>query len=133
MLGPARSFSADGKKKEVRQSKKRKHPTKLVKAATCCLLSPITTTTSWILRGPRVKSSFFFSMTGITQRPYFSLSRVCVSLRKRKRKVMTSHKANGSKFLKNVIVINTEEKMGASIACILLVICILPVTPCVLP
>ena len=30
---------------------RRKHPTKLVKAAACCLLSPLTTTTGWILRG----------------------------------------------------------------------------------
>ena len=29
----------------------RKHPTKLVKAAACCLLSPLTMTTGWMLRG----------------------------------------------------------------------------------
>ena len=37
------------RKKKTEQEKK--HPTKLVKAATCCLLSRLTTTTGWILRG----------------------------------------------------------------------------------
>ena len=38
----------------MRESKKQ-HPTKLVKAASCCLLSPLTTTTGWILRGGKCK------------------------------------------------------------------------------
>ena len=37
----------------MRQSKK-KNPTKLVKAASCCLLSPLTTTTGRILKGTNV-------------------------------------------------------------------------------
>ena len=43
-----------GQKKERKRNKnrtRRKHPTKFVEAATCCLLSPLTTTTGWILRG----------------------------------------------------------------------------------
>ena len=39
----------EGEKKGIRA--RRKHSTKFVKAAACCLLSPLTTTTGWILRG----------------------------------------------------------------------------------
>ena len=38
------------RKLDIRQSEK-KHPTKLVKAATSCLLGPLTTTMGCILRG----------------------------------------------------------------------------------
>ena len=51
-LGPVRSFSADRRRGEKRSKRaRRKHPTKFVKAAACCPLSPLTTTTGWILRG----------------------------------------------------------------------------------
>ena len=52
-LGPVRSFSADRRRRENgnKDTARRKHPTKLVKAAACCLLSPLTTTMGWILRG----------------------------------------------------------------------------------
>ena len=48
--GQIRSFSADRRRREKGNDRaRRKHPTKLVKAAACCLLSPLTTT-GWILR-----------------------------------------------------------------------------------
>ena len=51
-LGPVRSFSVDRRRREKGNNKARKkHPTKLVKAAACCLLSPLTMTMGWILRG----------------------------------------------------------------------------------
>ena len=43
--------SAPKKRKKKWDRVKKKHPTKLVKAASCCLLSPLTTTTGWILLG----------------------------------------------------------------------------------
>ena len=45
------SAPKERKKKTGKTEQEKKHPTKLVKAATCCLLSPLTTTTGWILRG----------------------------------------------------------------------------------
>ena len=51
-LGPVRSFSADRREKKKYDRVRRKHPTKLVEAAACCLLSPLTMSTGWILRGP---------------------------------------------------------------------------------
>ena len=51
-LGPIRSFSADRRRREKgNDTARKKHPTKLVRAAACCLLSPLKTTTGWILRG----------------------------------------------------------------------------------
>ena len=51
-LGPVRPFSADRSRREKGNDRaRRKHPTKLVKAAACCLLSPLTTTAGWILKG----------------------------------------------------------------------------------
>ena len=51
-LGPVRSFSVDRRRREKRNDRaRRKHPAKLVKAAACCLLSPLMTTTGWILQG----------------------------------------------------------------------------------
>ena len=44
-----RKHKKERKNKENRT--RRKHPTKLVEAAACCLLSPLTMTTGWILRG----------------------------------------------------------------------------------
>ena len=49
-LGPVRSFIAERRKKRNKRVR-RKHPTKLVEAAACCLLSPLTISTGWIFRG----------------------------------------------------------------------------------
>ena len=38
-------------RRQKKTGQQKKHPTKLVKAATCCLLSPLTTTMGWKLRG----------------------------------------------------------------------------------
>ena len=51
LLGPVRSFSADRRREKRNRRARRKYPTKLVKAAACRPLSPLTTTTGWILRG----------------------------------------------------------------------------------
>ena len=50
-LGPVRSFSGTkgGEKNEIRA--RRKHPTKLVKAAAFCLLNSLMMTMGWVLRG----------------------------------------------------------------------------------
>ena len=45
------SHSARTEGEKINNRTRRKHPTKLVKATACCLLSPLTTTTGWILRG----------------------------------------------------------------------------------
>ena len=49
--GTSKVIQRKGKKKRSKTKQEKKHPTKLVKAATCCLLSPLTTTTGWTLRG----------------------------------------------------------------------------------
>ena len=51
LFGPLRSFQANRRRREKQDRARRKNPTKLVKAAACCLLSPLTTTMGWILRG----------------------------------------------------------------------------------
>ena len=55
--------SAPKKRKKKWDKSKKKHPTKFVKAASCCLLSPLTTTTGWILRG--------HLMMGFPLHPYY--------------------------------------------------------------
>ena len=51
-LGPASKVIQLRRRKTRRKTEQeKKHLTKLVEAATCCLLSPLTTTTGWILRG----------------------------------------------------------------------------------
>ena len=42
---------SEPKERQKKTGQEKKHPTKLVKAATCCLLSPLTTTMGWKLRG----------------------------------------------------------------------------------
>ena len=41
---------------EKKERARRQHPTKLVEAASCCLLSPLTTSTGWILKGGTLPS-----------------------------------------------------------------------------
>ena len=50
-LGPVRSVSADRRREKRNKMRvSRKYPTKLVDATACCLLSPLMTSTDWILR-----------------------------------------------------------------------------------
>ena len=52
--GTSKVIQCRRREKRSKTEQEKKHPTKLVKAATCCRLSPLTTTTGWILRGPQL-------------------------------------------------------------------------------
>ena len=69
-LGPLRSFSAN-RRREKRKNRTIKHPVKLVEAAACFFLSPLTTTTGWILRGGlKYGTSYLFDSPEIECYPY---------------------------------------------------------------